>query len=81
MLKEIGLYGEIDKVERAMVRLRLHEPPEGYDVAAYPGETYAADADRSLLLPSTQRGWRYGAVRSDRGAARGIRQAGGKEAR
>ena len=33
MLKEIGLYGEIDKVERAMARLRLHEPPEGYYVA------------------------------------------------
>ena len=33
MLKEIGLYGEIDKVARAMARLRLHEPPEGYYVA------------------------------------------------
>ena len=33
MLKEIGLYGEIDKVERAMARLRLHEPQEGYYVA------------------------------------------------
>lgn len=30
MLKEIGLYGSIDKVARAMARLRLHEPPEGY---------------------------------------------------
>nr|DAJ36023.1 MAG TPA: transferase [Caudoviricetes sp.] len=33
MLKEIGLYGRIDKVARAMARLRLHEPPEGYYVA------------------------------------------------
>lgn len=33
MLKKSGLYGEIDKVERAMARLRLHEPPEGYYVA------------------------------------------------
>ena len=33
MLKEIGLYGEIDKVARAMARLRLNEPPEGYYVA------------------------------------------------
>lgn len=33
MLKEIGLYGEVDKVDRAMARLRLHEPPEGYYVA------------------------------------------------
>lgn len=33
MLKEIGLYGEIDKVAHAMARLRLHEPPEGYYVA------------------------------------------------
>lgn len=33
MLKEIGLYGSIDKVARAMARLRLHEPPEGYYVA------------------------------------------------
>ena len=33
MLREIGLYGEIDKVARAMARLRLHEPPEGYYVA------------------------------------------------
>ena len=33
MLKEIGLYGEIDKVACAMARLRLHEPPEGYYVA------------------------------------------------
>ena len=33
MLKEIGLYGEIDKVKIAVERLRLHEPPEGYYVA------------------------------------------------
>ena len=33
MLKELTLTGEIDKVEVAMARLRLHEPPEGYYVA------------------------------------------------
>lgn len=33
MLKEMTLYGEVDKVEVAMARLRLHEPPEGYYVA------------------------------------------------
>ena len=33
VLKEIGLYGEIDKVKIAIERLRLHEPPEGYYVA------------------------------------------------
>ena len=33
MLKEIGLYGEIDKVKIAVERLRLHEPPDGYYVA------------------------------------------------
>ena len=33
MLKEITLYGTVDKVEVAMARLRLHEPPDGYHVA------------------------------------------------
>ena len=33
MLKELTLYGEVDKVKVAMNRLRLHEPPEGYYVA------------------------------------------------
>ena len=33
MLKELTLYGTVDKVEVAMARLRLHEPPEGYYVA------------------------------------------------
>lgn len=33
MLKEITLYGEVDKVEVAMARLRLHEPLDGYHVA------------------------------------------------
>lgn len=33
MLKEITLTGEVDKVEVAMARLRLHEPKEGYYVA------------------------------------------------
>lgn len=33
MLKELTLYGTVDKVEIAMARLRLHEPPEGYYVA------------------------------------------------
>ena len=33
MLKELTLYGEVDKVEVAMNRLRLHEPSEGYYVA------------------------------------------------
>lgn len=33
MLKEMTLYGEVDKVEVAIARLRLHEPPEGYYVA------------------------------------------------
>lgn len=33
MLKEQTLFGEVDKVNVAMNRLRLHEPPEGYYVA------------------------------------------------
>lgn len=33
MLRELTLNGEIDKVQIAMNRLRLHEPPEGYYVA------------------------------------------------
>lgn len=33
MLKEMTLYGEVDKVKIACARLRLHEPPEGYYVA------------------------------------------------
>ena len=33
MLKELTLYGEVDKVKVAMNRLRLHEPPDGYYVA------------------------------------------------
>ena len=33
MLKELTLYGEVDKVKVAMNRLRLHEPEEGYYVA------------------------------------------------
>lgn len=33
MLKELTLYGEVDKVKVAMNRLRLHEPSEGYYVA------------------------------------------------
>lgn len=34
MLKELTLYyGEVDKVDVAMARLKLHEPPEGYYVA------------------------------------------------
>lgn len=33
MLKELTLGGEIDKVQIAINRLRLHEPPEGYYVA------------------------------------------------
>ena len=33
MLKESTLFGEVDKVEVAMNRLRLHEPEEGYYVA------------------------------------------------
>ena len=33
MIKELTLTGEIDKVEVAMARIRLHEPPEGYYVA------------------------------------------------
>lgn len=33
MLKELTLYGEVDKVQVAINRLRLHEPPEGYYVA------------------------------------------------
>ena len=33
MLKELTLYGEVDKVKVAMNRLRLHQPPEGYYVA------------------------------------------------
>jgi phosphoadenosine phosphosulfate reductase len=33
MLKELTLTGEIDKVEVAMARLRLHEPLDGYYVA------------------------------------------------
>ena len=33
MLKELTLYGEVDKVQVAMNRLRLHEPSEGYYVA------------------------------------------------
>lgn len=33
MLKELTLYGEVDKVRVAVNRLRLHEPEEGYYVA------------------------------------------------
>lgn len=33
MLKELTLYGEVDKVQLAINRLRLHEPKEGYYVA------------------------------------------------
>lgn len=33
MLRELTLNGEIDKVQIAINRLRLHEPPEGYYVA------------------------------------------------
>lgn len=33
MLKELTLYGEVDKVQLAINRLRLHEPREGYYVA------------------------------------------------
>ena len=33
MLKEMTLYGEVDKVKVAINRLKLHEPPEGYYVA------------------------------------------------
>lgn len=33
MLKEMTLYGYIDKVKVAINRLKLHEPPEGYYVA------------------------------------------------
>lgn len=33
MLKELTLYGEVDKVRLAINRLRLHEPKEGYYVA------------------------------------------------
>ena len=33
MLKELTLEGEIDKVQIAINRLKLHEPPEGYYVA------------------------------------------------
>lgn len=33
MLKEMTLYGEIDKVKVAINRLKLHEPKEGYYVA------------------------------------------------
>lgn len=32
-LKELTLYGEVDKVEIAIQRLKLHEPKEGYYVA------------------------------------------------
>lgn len=32
MLKEMTLYGEVDKVKVAINRLKLHEPPEGYYV-------------------------------------------------
>lgn len=33
MLKELTLYGEVDKVQLAINRLKLHEPKEGYYVA------------------------------------------------
>ena len=33
MLKEMTLYGEVDKVKVAINRLKLHEPKEGYYVA------------------------------------------------
>lgn len=33
MLNELTLYGEVDKVQLAINRLRLHEPKEGYYVA------------------------------------------------
>lgn len=33
MLKELTLYGEVDKVKVAINRLKLHEPKEGYYVA------------------------------------------------
>ena len=36
MLKEMTLYGEVDKVKVAINRLKLHEPKEGY-YAAFSG--------------------------------------------
>lgn len=37
-LKELTLYGEVDKVEIAIQRLKLHEPKEGYYVALSGGK-------------------------------------------
>ena len=49
MLKELTLNGEIDKVQIAINRLKLHEPPEGYYVA------FSGGKDSCVILDLVKR--------------------------
>ena len=49
MLKELTLEGEIDKVQIAINRLKLHEPPEGYYVA------FSGGKDSCVILDLVKR--------------------------
>lgn len=49
MLKEQTLFGEIDKVDLAIRRIKLHEPPEGYYVA------FSGGKDSCVILDLVKR--------------------------
>lgn len=49
MLKEQTLFGEIDKVDLALRRIKLHEPPEGYYVA------FSGGKDSCVILDLVKR--------------------------
>lgn len=49
MLKNQTLFGEIDKVDLAIRRIKLHEPPEGYYVA------FSGGKDSCVILDLVKR--------------------------